>query len=373
MLEQDTQKKRLCPSCQRYLSPSAFYKNKNKTDYLHNCKACMASMIKLRDPATLERPLKEMNVPFVPYEWFTLVDRYEYDKNGKRNPKANQVVLGRYFSKMKLIQWRDFTWEDTPQFLEKQKEYEKEKEEAVKKDLEYIKKNPDTLLNGTTIEEAEEILRDSSGKALDGTGLTRKEIKRLQDKWGDTYAPNTLKRMETLYQEMHSSYDIDTASHEDYLRKIVRVSVAMDDALIEGDVDTATKYSTAYDKMMKSAKFTASQVDEEENYIGSIGELVRLCEEEDFIPKSTVTEDLDIVDYTIKDLELYYTRLVTQELNLDTMVQQSLELINKEEAKIDNETPINDDDYDDIGDLDAFLDSSTKMYERVKGGMSKDE
>jgi hypothetical protein len=47
-----------------------------------------------------------MDVPYVPIEWNVLRDRI-YEKDPSK--LTNSSVFGRYLSKMKLKQWRDYS------------------------------------------------------------------------------------------------------------------------------------------------------------------------------------------------------------------------------------------------------------------------
>ena len=64
-----------------------------------------------------------MDVPYVPSEWNALRDK-SYSKNPYK--KNDTTVFGKYLSKMKLKQWKDYGWADT----EKLQEEAKLKEEA---------------------------------------------------------------------------------------------------------------------------------------------------------------------------------------------------------------------------------------------------
>ena len=61
------------------------------------------------DPETYLWILQEVDVPYIPDEWNNLLARY-----GKDPSKLTGVtILGRYLSKMKLKQWKDYRWKDT--------------------------------------------------------------------------------------------------------------------------------------------------------------------------------------------------------------------------------------------------------------------
>jgi hypothetical protein len=56
-------------------------------------------------------------------------------------------------------------------------------------------------------------------------GLTEDEITYLRMKWGKSYKPEEWVQLEQLYEEMMSSYDIQTAGHKDTLKLICKTSL----------------------------------------------------------------------------------------------------------------------------------------------------
>lgn len=48
--------------------------------------------------------LEDLDVPYIPDEWNSLL--LKYGKN--RKDVSGKTILGRYISKMKLNQWKDF-------------------------------------------------------------------------------------------------------------------------------------------------------------------------------------------------------------------------------------------------------------------------
>ena len=184
--------------------------------------------------------------------------------------------------------------------------------------------------------------------------LTLEEKRYLIFKWGKSYSLEDLVRMETLYQETADSFDVSNPNHKDYLKKICKASLQLDRALDYGDSDSAAKYSRMYDMLNKSAKFTAAsnKVDKEE-YIGSVGELVSICEKEGFIPRYHIDEKKDIVDKTLEDMNAYVKKLISNEMNLQDLIEASIQMIAAEEAKAkEEENNILEDEDDDSFDED---------------------
>jgi hypothetical protein len=64
-------------------------------------------------PETYLWILQECDVPYIPDEWNKLLQSYGKDKS----KLTGMTILGRYLSKVKLKQWREYRWKDT-EFLQ---------------------------------------------------------------------------------------------------------------------------------------------------------------------------------------------------------------------------------------------------------------
>lgn len=326
-----------CESCHRDFAPDKFYKTKEGHP-MRSCKNCVGAMIDVFNPLTFRKFLEELDVPYIPSEWQKMINKYQYvndKKTGmqKLNPNLGKAVFGKYIVRFRLPSYSKYTYADTEKFIEQEEQLKKEREEAVEKDMEEIKENIENL--NMSEDEARELLSTGTVEEINGTRLSSSDLNKLRIKWGKLFGEIDLIRMETLYQEMHSSFEVNTASTEDYLKKIVRTSIMMDSMMEAGNLEEYTKLSKVYDNLMKSAKFTASQ-EKEDKYIDSIGEFIYLCEEEGFIPRFDTSEPQDIVDITLRDLSNYTKELVINELNLDSMVDTALQNIDKEEEQEKN-------------------------------------
>lgn len=331
-----------CNKCNRDFYVDSFYLDKNKNP-MHKCKKCMAMMVDLDSKSTILPILKEIDIPYIPAEWDSLVDRYAYDKEGKRNPNANQSVLGRYIGKMKLKQYLPYDYSDSEAFIEKAEQDDEQTQESLLTELGRLMKGGVDPQKAWNIANGLEYELKSDTRPL----LEKDQKFKLRTKWGDVFEDEELVKMETFYTEMLMVYDIITPSHEDYLKQICKISLRMNSSLDMGDYDSYKKLSDAYDKMMKSAKFTASQEKEEEVFIDSLSMMVRLSEEVGFIPLYHTSEPQDIVDETLKDMNTYMYDLVTTELNLGELIEDAIQQIKTEEEK-DKEIEIEESDlYDD--------------------------
>lgn len=346
-----------CKKCGKTMDDKQFYTSKNLEKYppdgkMDICKKCLTMHVDNWDPETYKWILQEIDVPYIKEEWNGLLEKY-----GKDPKKATGLtIIGRYLSKMKLKQWNKYTWADT---------------ETLEKDS-IDKKVLNMKVQGFTEDEIQEQLSidrtPPKPKELEdvqapvgtpeyedpeedddfGDQLTEEDKLVLRLKWGRGYSWEERVRMEQLYNDMMSSYDIQGAGHKDTLIMVCKASLKANQLIDAGDIDGFQKMQKAYDSLMKSGKFTAAQnKGESGEFVDSIGELVALCEREGFIPRYYTERPQDKVDRTLQDLQQYTHTLVTEEMNLGNMIEASLREIVKDrerEANIDVEDSDEDED-----------------------------
>lgn len=342
-------KKRYCKKCRATKNEDNFYKSKNlekyPEGYLDQCKECITMHVDNWNSDTFLWILQECDVPYVPDEWNKLLASYAKDPT----TVTGMTILGRYLSKMKLKQFKDFTWKDTA-FLQEKANHEKE--EAMKRQgfsaaeiAEAIEKGsfpiPEHELTEPIVSDEEQIYNDyfdtlNGGSENDALieALTDDDKLMLRMKWGKAYKPDEWVQLEKLYQEMKESYDIQGAGHEDTLKLVCKTSLKSNQLLDMGDVEGAQKMVKMYDMLMKSGKFTASQNKAERGEaVDSIGELVAICEKDGFIPRYYTDGPQDKVDRTLQDLQNYTRTLITEEMNLGNLIEQAVRQIQLDKEK----------------------------------------
>jgi hypothetical protein len=153
---------------------------------------------------------------------------------------------------------------------------------------------------------------------------------------------------------MTESFDIQDADTINTLKLICKTNLKMNQALDMGDLDGYQKLSRVSDALRKSAKFTAAQNKENKNdFVDSVGELVEMCEREGFIPRFATDIPQDKVDLTLKDMNEYLHKLVTQDLGFGQQIEDALKKIqiqkemNEAEAaaETDGGAELEDEDY----------------------------
>ena len=144
----------------------------------------------------------------------------------------------------------------------------------------------------------------------------------------------------------------------------------MNQAIDCGDVSGYNTLSRVYDTLRKSAKFTAAQNKESKNdYVDSVGELVAICEREGFIPRYATDIPQDKVDITLKDMNNYVRKLVTQDLGFGQQIEDSIKKL-----QIQKEMREQEDDFDfDEDEVDGLKDKDYEEYfEEIQEQKQKD-
>ena len=340
-----------CKTCNRTMDENQFYQTKRTDKYpdgfLPECKKCLTRHVDNWDPKTYLRILEDIDVPYIEEEWTTLLERYAKD------PKkvTGMTILGRYLSKMKLKQFKDYGWADTERL---RMEADAKKAEVMARQGYSGEEIDNAIQTGTMPVKPPEFQTETSAAPIDlnepeyfEDDLTEEDKKYLALKWGKAYRPYEWVQLEKLYQEMMAAFDIVTPAHEDYLKLICKTSLKCHQLVDLGDVEGFQKMSKVYDTLMKSAKFTAAQNKAESGeYVSAIDEFILMCERDGFIPRYYVDEPKDKPDETLADLRNYTHRLVTEEMNLGNLIESAARTMAHEEAKEEDEETTEIDDLD---------------------------
>lgn len=374
---------KLCQKCGKMLDEDTqfyTYKDGTKTEM---CKKCLTMHIDNFDESTYLWLLEKMDVPYVPEEWNVLRER-AYAKNPNLNGMS---VFGKYLSKMKLKQWKGYGWADTDKLnalnderRAVQQEERAKFEEEIKKQFEageigeaeyktmisaetqnkdYLARPiapPTELPQDKYYSENSEIVQNEMNSLI--AELTDEDKKVLAMKWGALYKPEEWIELEKDYTNMMNSFDIQDADTINTLILICKTNLKMNQALDAGDIEGYQKLSKVSESLRKSAKFTAAQNKEQKNdYVDCVGELVAMCERDGFIPRFETDVPQDKVDLTLKDMESYLYKLVTQDLGFGQQIEDALKKIQIQKDMNDNvedileeddPTTLIDQDYEDF-------------------------
>ena len=342
-----------CEKCGKTMAEDQFYKSNNKTKYSNNgvvptCKKCLTMHVNNWDPDTYLWLLQELDVPYIPDEWNKLMVKYAKDPD----KVTGTTIIGRYLSKMKLNQWKDYRWQHNDFIKEMQAKRIREAMKEGGYDVAEIEmavqradyaipteelKQPDFIPPPPREEEDDNstgyVYQFEPVEEID-LGLTDEDITYLRLKWGKTYKQEEWVQLEQLYNEMMESYDIQTAGHIDTLKLICKTSLKANQLIDLGDIEGYQKISKVYDTLMKSGKFTAAQNKAEQGeYVDSISEFVALCEKDGFIPRYYVDGPQDKVDRVIEDMKFYTRTLVTEEMGLGNLIENAVKRLEKKQEQ----------------------------------------
>jgi len=302
---------KLCISCETekntekyfYLSNSKFHKDGR----FPVCKDCIKKEVDINNIESIKNILFQMNRPFMKHLWESSVA--ESERKGKD-------LFGVYYKNV-MLNHKHLTWNDG--------DVDKEKTENIiqidENDLKIIEPIDDNF------------------------NLTNDII----NFWGSGYTKEQYKKLQEFKEDMEMSYEIETASHKDYLKKICIVSLKMEEALVSGNIEHFKKLSDAYDKLMHSAKFTAVQRSAADRTGGmnTFSEFCEFAEKHGFIPKFPTDIPQDIVDQTEKNLMNFTKNLIMGDPNIANIVETALQKMNEKEEINDNEDEydLEEDDY----------------------------
>ena len=358
-----------CQTCGKTMDESQFYTYKSG-EKVEICKKCLTMHVDNFNPDTFLWLLEKMDVPYIVEEWNVLRDRAYAKDPMKMNGMS---VFGKYISKMKLKQWKEYSWADTEKLKAIGEEKRKQKEEEDARRDAWAKEQ---FENGEMSEAEYKTITSTSQQSKDfftqpqtmvvepnnpyaatnafmteeeltgpAAELTTDDKLYLAMKWGRLYKPHEWVELEKIYTEMTQSFDIQDADTINTLILICKTNLKMNQAIDIGDLDGFQKLSRVSESLRKSAKFTAAQNKEEKNdFVDSVGELVAMCEREGFIPRFPTDIPQDKIDLTLKDMNAYVHKLVTQDLGFGQQIEDALKKIQiqKEMNEAEEERPLDE-------------------------------
>ena len=338
-----------CSKCRKTMALVNFYTYRDGTK-CDLCKNCLTMHVNNFEPDTFLWILEKFDVPYIPSEWNSLRDK-AYAKDPHK--VTGMTVLGKYFSKMKLKQWKNYRWSDTEMLMAQEEQQDAlhnnaadQREAKIQEMREAFERGEITEAQFKTYEEIEAppppsipvvenagtaqqsiYPANSSFEQVDigdvGADLTQEDKVYLAIKWGRFYTAEQWVALEKLYNEFMNTFDIQGAARIDTLKKICKTSLKMDEAIDCGDVDSYQKLSRVYDALMKSGKFTEAQRKEEKSgEFDSVGQIVYFAEKEGgAIHRYKIDTPLDIVDKSIDNLKKYTKDLIINDPTLSQMLE----------------------------------------------------
>ncbi|MGL5715736.1 MAG: hypothetical protein ACRCX2_22125, partial [Paraclostridium sp.] len=286
--------KKQCSRCRATVNATNFYTSNNDAHYdeineknlYPKCKGCATSIVNPYEPSTFLPLLQDLDVLYDDDLWNSAIQKKADPSSGVA---AGIKVVGVYLGAVKLGQYKGLRWADSAErgkekarreaIAQAQSEQHRLRfaealgtgasaqlanidrdlltEEEIAHIFEGSKPTQSSLIGGV---ESRAQLSVEGLKGEDETPrgtLSAEDAKYLSEKWGSIYVEEELLFMERLFHEMTLSFEITTASHVDYLKKICKASHKMEQSLDVNDIESYNKIARVYDTLMKSAKFTA--------------------------------------------------------------------------------------------------------------------
>jgi hypothetical protein len=154
----------------------------------------------------------------------------------------------------------------------------------------------------------EEIMEDNLEAIKEDSEPIKKEKKIYSSEWQGTYSRSQLDYLESYYFDTTNDFVITTRSHKDYVKKIAKASLAMDEAfddMMQGTTGADKRYKenkTIFDSLSQSAKLSEKTRGQNDVAgLGSLSEIVMKLEQTGFLQKKIEFED-DAISKINKDL-----------------------------------------------------------------------
>lgn len=345
---------RYCSKCRRTMNDINFYtlKSGEKSDL---CKSCETMHIDNYDPETFKWLLERYDVPYIEGEWNVLRDR-AYQKNPLK--MTGMSVFGKYLSKMKLKQWREFGYADSERLAVEAEE--KARMAGINKTtIEERAANIKAAYENGEISEAQyqtfvetegpkesDIIAQGAPIKMSGGGggfypvndnpfekvdlpdvdLTEEDKIYLAQKWGRLYTKEDWVSLESLWEGYNKSFDLHNADLINGTKQLCKLELKGNQALDSGDIESYSKIARASDSLRKSLKFTEAQRKEERaEEFSAYGLIVAFAEKnstESHIRPLDLTVDRDMVDKDIRDIKKYNQELIKEDPAVYKMIEQ---------------------------------------------------
>jgi len=299
--EHATEPNKQCMNCRKTKALTQYFKTRNPlitNRRIGICKVCIEEKIDFSDFGEAQYFLALMHLPFVEEAWNNVLEQ--------SNP------ISQYLKAMNLGQYSNLD----PIAAHTMKTYGK------------------AYHNDPYQEQVQSLQEEEKGY--------------LQAKWGNHYDLIDCLKLEEYAQQMKEDYHVETRSHEDYLQKIAKTSLIIDEMMKEANYKGVKEMSKTLDDLMKSAGFTQSSKSKEEKQsdeFNAFGYVFEMAEKQGFIPQYHNEEDPDIVDKTIVNLKEWTENLVKGESDLDILMENALESIVRQETEAQNVEDKKHEDY----------------------------
>lgn len=320
------------------------------------------------DPSTFLPILKEINVPYIPSAWRELLV--------KKDPKSPSII-GKYVSKMRLNQYKRYSWADSEELTKKETEALLEAVRQKTDNESEAQSEVDNMLNFTDIPSQKAPMNVDDGPSMSAGmyqligltpetskyHLTQKEIDELKVTWGRDYSEDDYMALEQQFHDMQSSYVINDPIAISNAKIICKMTLKMNKFLDIDDVESVSKISRQLDLFIKSANLAPVQQKDRQSSTFAISQLAFMIEKEGgFIPQWDTSEPMDNIDMILKDMQDYTNSLVLGESNINEMAKNTAAILAQNdlpEAKVEDYSEFAALEAEVLGDIQEVEENAT--------------
>lgn len=244
---------RYCSKCRKSMRSINFYtlKDGSKSEM---CKTCETLHINNYDPDTFLWLLEKYDVPYIPAEWNVLRDRAYQKDPYKMNGMS---VFGKYISKMKLKQWKNYTYADSERLQAEAEEKAKmygQAQEITEQKIEQMRKayengeiseaqfktyaeiqDPKVGASATPNPENPYPINDNPFEKVNlpdvGADLTEEDKIYLATKWGRLYSAEDWVSLEKIWTDYEKSFDLHNADLINGTKQLCKLDLKGNQAL----------------------------------------------------------------------------------------------------------------------------------------------
>lgn len=291
--------------------------------YLPFCSDCLCKIIDMRNLEQVDKLFQYADWPFQPSKWLLLC----------KSNLAPQAILQSYY-KMYIARMYKEGYTDKVDWKTANAELRKLEEEN----------NLVSSLSPTQQKAYEDNLRNFWEVDAETPQYTIQQLENLQKLYADLERTQNATGMQT-----------------DQAKKLCRLSLDMDIAQRNHELELYAKLMNAYTALVKVAEFTPKSSQSSSSF-ESVGELVAFLEKTGFINKFYDGEERDIVDKTIKSQQIFLRRIVSGESGLSEKIEQRLQRMQLLDKLEDGTTSEEEWSYDLEKDEDWIDDSKYEEY-----------
>ena len=183
-------------------------------------------------------------------------------------------------------------------------------------------------------------------------------MQRNQIKWGTGYTFEELISLENLFVNTLKANNVSSPMQKDAIKKACKMSIALDKAISDRDSKEINELSKAYQNFVKTAKIDDLIEAASQDVISNVAQLVEFIEDSGYQFKFYDNVDRDIVDKSLKDIQQFIRRLVSDSTGLDIAFETINSSVKTEDALVKDA-----ESYEKVPLEDLFSDAFNKMDE----------